>query len=301
MDRRIKIFFVLSCSAILSLLSTQAHRHSESFDTAEAFAIQIDQMQKNEKWKDIVHLGEKAAIQCRKQHDQQQEFKIVDRLVSTYFRLGDFENAKGNAERLLILGPKLKSTDLITKSFYKFSIALRGAAGIEPNQEKKRQLYDEARSYAIQALSHCPNHRALKARVLFHGGAVECDDPYGDRMKGIAMYQEALTLFTALREKEYKQRVLIRLGRAFLLQGDVKRSRDVVEELKRSPLRERTNMHLHYLEALVLKSENRFNEALKKIKEGKQIAIKLHANADLKRFEHLMNSLKSDNFVALLQ
>lgn len=301
MERRIKLFFVLSITVLLSLFTIQAHRNSDEFDAVEAFSVQIDEMYKNEKWQEIVNLGEKAAKQCRKHHDEQQEFKIVDQLVSFYFRLGDFEKAQENAERLLVLGPSLKSTDLITKSFYKFSIALRGAAGIESHHDKKRQLYDKARSYAAQALKHCPNHRALKARVLFHTGAVECDDPYGDRMKGIAMYQEALTLFTALREKEYKQRVLIRLGTAFLSLGEIKRSRDVVEELKKSSLRERTHMHLHYLEALVLKKENRFNEALKKTKEGKQIAVKLHANADLQRFENLMNSLKPDNFVALLQ
>lgn len=130
----------------------------------------------------------------------------------------------------------------------------------------------------------------LKAKVLFNAGAAECDDPDGDLMLGIASYQEALKIFANAEETDYQYRTQLRLGKALLLCNDVRNAAEVVEQMKKCPLEERTLMHWHYLQAQVLIKQDRANEALASIHTGINMAKRLTAQADLRRFEILLET-----------
>jgi len=242
---------------------------------------QFDSLKKEEKWEQIVALGEGALLGTI---GPQEEFAIRDQLVSSYFRLGEFAQAKKHAESLLILGQILNQPELVADSLYKFSAALRG-----------EQQFNDARKFAKDALelclASCPTNDALKAKILFNAGAAECDDLNGDCAKGIAMYQEAITLFTAVKDEDYRQRTLIRLGKAYLLTGNIQESRKIIEELERLQSEERTKMHFYYLKAQVLIAEDLHAEAKHAALEGKEIATRLHAKADIQRFEQLLTCL----------
>lgn len=242
---------------------------------------QFDSLKKEEKWEQIVALGEGALLGTISHQD---EFAILDQLVSSYFRLGEFAQAKKHAESLLILAPLLNQPELVADSLYKFSAALRG-----------EQHFNDARKFAKEALelciASCPTNDALKAKILFNAGAAECDDLNGDCAKGIAMYQEAIPLFTAVKDEDYQQRTLIRLGKAYLLTGNISECRQIIEEFKSPQPEERTKMHFYYLKAQLLIAENLIDLAEIAAIEGKEIATRLHAKADIQRFEQLLTCL----------
>lgn len=244
---------------------------------------QLQILQKSEQWEEIVALGEQALARdhCLKE----EEFAICDQLVSSYFRLGIFDKAIEHAQTLVTLGSELNKPELVANSLYKLSAAIRG------NSEKPQ--FDMARKLAYEALElckeKCPADRALKARVLFNAAAAECDDPNGKNIShAIAMYEEALVLFSETEDEDYRQRTLLRLGKAFLLQGETARCNQIIEEFQFLQPEERTKMHLYYLNAQLLLERNRLEEAKSIAHQGLDIALKLHALADVRRFEQII-------------
>ncbi len=273
-----------------------AQENQHAISAADRYFSQLEALKKEENWKEIVRLGEEAlktgthAIPLTKD----QAFSITDQLVSTYFRLGDFVKAKTHAECLLSLGSNLKNPELVADSLYKFSAALRGEAGSLEDPEEQRQRFQEARKFVYQALdlckASCSMNYALKARILFNAGAAECDDPQGDRAHGIFLYQDALKLFVELREEDYRQRTLLRLGKAYLLQGEIAHSRQVLQEFQTLQPEPRTKMHFYYLQAQVLRREGFPSAALQTARDGMAIAVQLQAKADMQRFEQFLST-----------
>lgn len=291
-------FFLLLNSPFLLTADHPCHllMHDDERDIS-AYFNQIEQLKKEEQWHAIIFLGEKAILACQRQGEIKKEFDVLDQLVSTYFRLGAFTQAQDKAKCLIALGEVLNDHELTINCLYKFSAVLRGEAGsIGSDKLKAQKLYNESRKYIHLALElceqACPHHEALKARVLFNAGAVEADDPDGVLTQAIASYQEALKLFTSLNELDYQQRTLIRLGKAYLLQNDLTSSREVIDQLKKMQFDKRTEMHFLYLEAQVLAAKHRLEEALNQAGKAKEIALDLHAQADLRRIEELIQLIK---------
>lgn len=290
-------FYLLigTLSAYEDTLTKQAQMETKAINQ---YFAQLESLKKEEKWEKITYLGEEALSNGKKDFSltKELEFAIVDQLVSTYFRLGNFAKAKNHAESLVTIGLSLNQPERIADSLYKFSAAIRGEADSKSHPEEQKQLFNDARKFVHQALevchSSCPANASLKAKILFNAGAAECDDPSGNYAYGITMYQEALKLFTALGEEDYRQRTLLRLGKAHLLQGDLTKSQQVIEEFQHLQPELRTQMHLYYLQAQVLKAENLTKEAAQIAIEGLAIAIQLNAKADIHRFEQLIHSLE---------
>ena len=275
------------------MMLSSGFSQENTYETNSSFFEKLAPLLQGEKWEEIVFLGEKA---LEKEPSPSEKFAILDQLISSYFRLGLFEKAKERANSLVILGESLKSPQLIIDSFYKLSAALRGAADSEKDPLKKRQLFSECylaieKAYAI-CEEKCGENKALRARVLFNRGAVHCDDPEGDVRLGISYYKEAISLFKELKEVDFTQRMLIRLGKAYFLVGDFTQSRQVIEELKAGALEKRTYMHLLYLEAQVCLEERNRKQALEIALQGKDIAISLHAQHDISRFEVLIKKIQ---------
>lgn len=266
--------------------------HTEK-DEIELYVTQLESLKNQEHWEKIVLLGEKALKKCLQNGSFDQAFIITDQLVSTYYRLGNFARANDHAKDLMLLAKNLNQPELVVNSLYKFSAAIRGQAGQESNQSLQKELFNKAREFTTEALNicakDCPAHQFLKAKVLYNAGAAECDDPNGNQLKGIELYQEALNLFIDLQKNDYKHRILIRLGKAYFLLGKVHRSREIIEELKKAPLEIRTDMHMKYLEAQVL-----WKEALLLAKEGRKVALELQARADSERFNQLIEFLEKE-------
>lgn len=286
------LLFVFSLITSLSwAISNQTPKEDDSY------FFQIESLKKNEQWEEIVRLGENAQEKCNQLKDLKKEFEIADQLVSTYYRLGNFEKAKEKANCLLNIGNELGIPELIIDAFYKTSAAIRGQAGDAADVNLQKQLFIEAKNLANAALKLCDEqchaNKGLKAKVLFNAGAAECDDPTGNLSEGVKMYNESIIYFKDLKEEDYRQRTLIRLGKAYLLQGNIKASREIIEEMKVTDMQVRTKMHLFYLDAQVLKEEGNIHRALKRAKEGKEMGIQLHASADVNRFDQLIQLLEN--------
>lgn len=256
---------------------------------ASTYFEQVEGLKKSEDWEKIIELGEQTLIEEKGELSLNQQFAIADQLVSTYFRLGDFDNAKKHAESLIHLGAALNQPELVATSLYKFSAAIRGEASNTTNPELQQQLFSDARNTANQALEICPADRALKAKILFNAGAALCDDPKGNYLKGIAMYEEAVDHFTAVKDEDYRQRTMLRLGKAYLLAGQLSKSHQIVQAFDDLQPEERTKMHMLYLKAQVLIAEKLNEQAEEAALKGKEIAVRLHAKADIQRFDRLID------------
>lgn len=296
----------LLLAALVLLLGVEVNANpmtlgiTSNLDVVELYFKELALLQKEEKWKEIITLGEKALQRCHDIGDIEKEFLIVDQLVSTYFRLGNFVKAKEEGEHLILLGEKLKKPEFMIDSLYKLSAGVRGIAGGELDPSLQAKTFNEARKLASKALEHlelyCRDNKALKARVLFNLGAAICDDPHqsisGDFSVGISCYKEAIALFTELKEIDYLQRTYIRLGKAYLLEGNYNKTKEMIELACASSLERRTKMHLYFLEAQVLQKEGQYQEGISKALLSKELAVSLDAREDLQRFDHLLNSLE---------
>ncbi len=242
-----------------------------------------------ENWSAIVLLGEKS-LELGELFPEER-FKILDQLVSSYFRLGCFEEAEKKADQLILLAQILDKQAFAVDSLYKLSVALRGRADSEVDLPKQRELFAQSRQMIEKAFGlleeKCSGDKALRARVLFNRGAVHCDDKEGNVPLGITYYQEALLLFQEQQEVDFVQRISVRLGKAYFLVGDLVKSQQIIEQIKTQSIDKRTYMHLLYLEAQVCLKAEETEKALQIIQEGEEIAVLLQAKHDIRRFQAL--------------
>ncbi len=260
-------------------------------DLLSMYFVNLKSLQEEEKWQEIVALGSLALEESQ----GVERFQIMDQLVSTHFRLGNFSEAVEKAQELSALGKRLGDPILVIDSLYKLSAAIRGNAGSVSDSQAQRRLFEEARSLAANALILYQESRVedpfLKAKILFNAGAAECDDVEGDCKKGVAMYEEALTLFETFKGEfyaDYRQRLLIRLGKAYFLQNNLNRTQIIVDQLESQLLEKRTGMHLRYLKAQLLIAKGLREEALQEARIGLQDGIELDAKADIARFQNFL-------------
>ncbi len=282
----IRIF--LCCGAVANLVADAPDQ-----DIVQVYFANLSELQQEENWSEIIALGKRALVRS----EGKELFEILDQMVSTYYRLGYFLEAEASAEALLELGKTLEEPSLLIDSLYKSSAAVRGKAGSYP------ELFKKARSLAEDALSIYEKEGlddpVLKAKILFNAGAAECDDLAGDYKKGVKMYEESLFLFSEEGDlyADYSQRLMIRLGKAYFLQGDPEESLAIIEKLESENLEKRTKMHVRYLKAQVLLFLGTYLGALEEAEEGLQTARSLQAKADMQRFEKLLVDIRQVSLI----
>jgi tetratricopeptide (TPR) repeat protein len=254
---------------------------------------QIEILKKEERWEEIISLCE-TLLQFEEQDlfSTKERFLLLDQMVSTYFRLGLFEKAREKAEDLIQLGEKSGDPECVVDSLYKFSAALRGQAGDESDAKRQEEKFEQAKRYAELALQlcsiTCPSNLSLRAKVLFNFGAALCDNPEGSYDQAIPMYEEAMQIFSRTGEEDYRQRTMIRLAKAYLLQKDWERCSGLIERLETASLEKRTHMHFYYIKAQLLLAQGQIIDAITAVQKGRELAVILQARADLARFEKLM-------------
>lgn len=262
----------------------------EATDSVEYFFASEETLKTNAQWEDIIKLGEEALAICHQKGELETEFKILNTLVSVYFRLGLFSEAKLKAERLMVLGYLINKSEFVIESLYKISAALRGEAGSLNSHPVFQQLYFcEAQRLAKLALEgyeayFCSNS-FLKAKVLFNLGASFADNPHADVKAALPYFNEALQIFERLEKEDDRQRTLIRLGKVYLLLNEISEVRKIVNSLMTHSMENRTRLHYLFLEAQLLWMEGNHEEAINKAIEGRGLAIKLNAKADLERLQ----------------
>jgi phosphatidylethanolamine-binding protein (PEBP) family uncharacterized protein len=297
------IAYRLEGSKKIPLAKTQSSPLLFSFDknpsaaqSPAAFLLDLARLKKEERWQEIVTEGEKVAAYFREKGEYQNEFYLIDELVAHYFRLGEFAKACEKSKRMGELATLLKRDSAIVDSLYKLSGAIRGLAGEAKEKTQERLLFAEARRYGELALEHCrkncPEEYTLLARVLFNAGAANSDDPEGNVEKALSYYKDALEIFNVHPDGDYSRRTEIRLGKAYLLLGQIENARQVVDKLRLGPFEPRTFMHWMYLEAQVAMKEGKNKEAIEVAEKGKALALNLNAKADKKRFEDLLKELR---------
>ncbi len=286
------MYFFVFLMTLFSAVFVQGDESEKVLEKKSIFFENLSSLLQTEQWENIVCLGEK---ELQGDLSSREKFSILDQLVSSYFRLGSFDRAKDKASELILIGESLDQPELIVDSLYKFSAALRGTADSEKDSEKKRDLFSDTHNVIEKAFvlleEKCSANKALRAKVLFNRGAVHCDDPIGDVRLGIGYYEEAVSLFKELKEDDYTKRMQTRLGKAYLLIGELLKSRGVIEEIKQGTLEKRTLMHVLYLEAQLCLEELDVKKSLQAALEGKEIADFLQARRDMERFDALIEKI----------
>ncbi len=235
---------------------------------------EVDHLLKQELWQEVVQILEQG-LQCC---DDAEAFKIHDQLVSTYFRLGEFKKAKEHAYVLDVLSQKMRTPESNINALYKLSATLRGMG-----------CFDEAKTLIQRAVSLveelCASDHSLVAKVYFNAGALEADSLNGDLSLAISYYEQAISYFEETKERDYWLRTQIRLGKASLLQGNLCRARTIVDSLKGVDMDKRTEMFFQYLEGGLLLKEGRREEAREVAEKALEVALSLHAKADIARLK----------------
>lgn len=220
-----------------------------SLTYAESFPLLREQAD----WAEIVRLGEAAAAE------------IHGQLASTYFYQGDFENAKRHA--LLCLDQER------VHGLYLLSAVARA-----------EENFSEAKRLAEDALPLSSGE--LRAKVLFNLGAACADDPEGNLQEALSAFNEALDLFSC---PEDRQRTLIRLGKVYLLSGNLLQAEEITNKLEY--VSERTALHASYLSAQVQKALGKTEEARLTASAALEQALKLGAKKDAERIRGFLEGL----------
>lgn len=292
-------FVCLGCSFFLFSFGTHALENNHVFK-------RIEELKETSQWAKLVQIGEEAATEYREQGESLDEFKVTSELVSTLFRLGKLNEANLKIKRLFELAAVIQEPTFLVETFYKTSAVVRVQADMDTNPEKKKVLFDEARvlikKAAEQQKEFCATNQKLRAIILFNTGAIESDDPKGNRWEAVKIFKEALEIFAAVKENDYHQRTSMRLAKAYLNLNDLAECAKVLDTISAASMKDqRTLMHYYFLLANFRRAES---EAMKDREDGiikkkeafqaaqiaRAIALQLNAQVDLERIEILLKS-----------
>ncbi|MBS0625319.1 MAG: hypothetical protein JSS32_04645 [Verrucomicrobia bacterium] len=238
-------------------------------DYFEAFP----RLKKSEDWTAIVSLGQEA---LQENLSPQEAMQIHGQLASTFFYQGNFQETENHAAKCLTFAFEAKDLEQEIHALYLLSAAARG-----------QENFGAAKLFAAQALKKV-GAGPLRAKVLFNLGAAEADDPAGDLEKAKVSFQEAIGLYTC---PEDQSRTAIRLGKVYLLQGELKKARDLVLETLSNIESERVKSHAEFLLAQIEKAEGHREEALWFARMALSRAEKLSAQKDCERIAAFLESL----------
>jgi tetratricopeptide (TPR) repeat protein len=246
-------------------------------------------LKNEEKWEEVAAIGE-TLIQNPYELTDFQRYFILDQLIATYFRLGDFEKAFEHAKSLVGLVERLEGKEALINSLNKLSVTYRVFA------QSDNRFFKEAKDLSKKALdiclTDCPNNLSLRGKVLFNLAAAICDDPNGDYPLGIEYYNQAQSIFSETGEADDEVKTLMQLSKAYLLTGDLQSVEAVLDRIDQSLLEVKTLMHFFYLKAQTYHALSRNMEALEAAQESLKIALSLNANADVHRLKKLIEVIQ---------
>lgn len=234
---------------------------------ASPYFYAFENLRAEEKWPEIVSLGEKHLQEGAPALETMQ---IHAHLASSYFYLGNYIQAESHARACYEAGCREGERPFQARGLYLLSACARA-----------RKEFEAARAIARLALPLC-DETELKAKVFFNLGAAIADDPEcKDLSQAEEAYASALDLFQC--ENDI-QRCKIRLGKVLFLTGKKEEAGQIVDSILPEIGQERVLMHALYLKAQI---ENRSGEAIRAL----GIAEKLGAEKDAERIRAFLESL----------
>lgn len=238
----------------------------------EEYLKTFPDLRKQEKWDEIVDLGVKALSDSP---TDKELIQIHGHLASSYFYLGDFEEVEHHANHCYKFACKSGDKNEQAHGLYLLSAAARS-----------RGEFEQARIFARKGLPLAEGE--MKAKVYFNLGAAEADDPDGNLEEAENAYKEARDLFEC---PEDQQRTSIRLGKIYLLKGDLDEAERVVEALLPLIQCDRISMHSEYLSAQIEKARGNPEEARNFAAHALEKAERLGAKKDIERLQNFLNAL----------
>lgn len=258
------MFTKLLC--FLCLISSLFGSYTEKFN-------QCFDVLKRKDWETVIDLGEKAL-------HEQNDPRVHARLASCYFYLSRYDKMKEHIDLCLEQSLDDDSEELLIRSLYLLSAYYR-------SQEE----FPEARRVIAKALSKARrlDNKPLLSKVLFNAGAADSDDPQGNLEYAKVCLEEGLTLLDPNTDDAH--RVLIRLGRVYLLTKCTQAATLIVSKLSEETLVPRTQVHFYTFAAKVAQAKNNHEELAKYLSLGIDLAKQLKMQRDVERLE----SIKEEN------
>jgi tetratricopeptide (TPR) repeat protein len=237
-----------------------------------AFPILRDE----ENWEQIISLGEQA---LKSTPTDLQAAKIYGQLASSYFYRGEFGAAESHAKACYETAARSGFQEEQVHGMYLLSATARA-----------RGEFSAAKAIALLALPLASGE--MRAKVLFNLGAAEGDDPHGNLNAAEAAYTEAASLFECALDR---QRCAIRLGKIYLLRGEIGSARSLIEHTLPEIRNQRVGIHASYLAAQVEKADGNDEKAKEIGAAALEAARRLNAQKDAERIAAFLEELEQSS------
>jgi tetratricopeptide (TPR) repeat protein len=258
----IKHYFILFALSIAPLASEDSY-----FKRFETLA-------KEEMWEEIVAEATtelEIAVNENRLYDQA---KICAQLTSTFFYLGNYEQALVYAKHCHKLSEMFTDPSLYLRALYLESAVYRAykeyPLAVEIAEEALRLYYAKGLENPL-----------LLGKIYFNLGAAHADNPMGNLSEAEKCYSKALECSPV---PEDIIRITIRLGKVYLLQKNFERTQQIIDEIRPQITQERLTMHADYLEAQLKLALNDLDAAIQIAQTGLHRAQNLGAKEDESRF-----------------
>lgn len=250
-----------------------------------------------EKWDEILVQGTAALEEAKLEKRPQDEAKICAQLASTCFYKGEYNQTLSYAKRCQKVSEKFKDPTLFLRSLYLESSCYRALAVKNTEEQGQQTFYalavetgeKAAALYHKRALQN-PN---LHGKIYFNLGAAHADNPNGDLAKASCCYLIALECFKNAQNTDDTVRIILRLGRVYLLQDNYERTQQCLDDVRPLITKERIAMHTDYLEAQLKFAQKDFAGAQKIAQTGLDRAKVLGAKEDELRLSTLLRTIQN--------
>jgi len=229
-----------------------------------------------EKWEQIISLGEQA---LKSTPTDLQAAKIYGQLASSYFYRGEFSAAESHAKACYETAVRSGLPEEQIHGMYLLSATARAHGE-----------FSAAKAIALLALPLASGE--MRAKVLFNLGAAEGDDPHGNLNAAEAAYTEAASLFECALDR---QRCAIRLGKIYLLRGEIGSARALIEHTLPEIRNQRVGIHASYLAAQVEKADGNDEKAKEIGAAALEAARRLNAQKDAERIAAFLEEIEQSS------
>lgn len=264
----------------------------------KSFFEDIEKLQKEEKWKEIIDIGLQALQDAKNDNQKNQEASISASLTSAYFYMGEYEQALVHSKRCRELSEKFSNPQLLIKSFYLESAILRTLAPKQITEKEKKWFYNEALSLAQDALKkyywHQLNDLLLKGKIFFNLGAAHLDNPEGKIKDAELFFTKALDFFLEAGKEDEILRTRLRLVKVMLLQQKYASAEDTLIGIRAMANSQRILMHTDYLEAQFFLKVKNMEKFFLTVRTGLSRAQCLSAKEDEQRFNDLIKIAENE-------
>jgi len=294
------ILLVLASLATPALFSEQYLSYdTPSEDTIIANYLQnFEILAQREEWQEILAEGSIALKAAQQSCQHAAAAKICAQLTSTYFYMGNYDQALLYAKYCHELADACADPSFLIRAFYLESAIYRALAGKEQRKVEQQALYaqaikvceEAAHLYSIKVVEN--TH--LKGKVYFNLGAAHADNPIGDLDKAENFYVIAIDCFKKENAIDDLVRTMIRLGKVNLLLNHYTSCQEMIDAVRLLVSNQRLSMHVDYLEGQLKFALKDFEKAYSIVSSGLETSRILRAKEDEFRLSTLMQKIEDE-------